>query len=69
MANEKVRAAARQAGVKLWELASECGVTDSTFSKQLRFDFSAEKERQVMAAINQIAVRKAARKGANINET
>lgn len=58
MANETIRKAAKQAGVKLWEVAECCGVADSTFSRQMRREFPAEKQKKVLATIRAIAAQR-----------
>lgn len=52
MANIEIREAAKNASVPLWKVARFFGVTDSTFSKKMREEFSpADKEK----ALNFIA--------------
>lgn len=43
MANEVVRAAAKRAGVRLWEVADYCGMADTTLSRQMRKELPKEK--------------------------
>ena len=57
MANEQIKEAARQAGVKLWEVADAIGVTDSTFSRQLRRELNPEKQQRVIEAIERLSNR------------
>ena len=38
MANEDIKAYAKVAGVKLWEVAKELNITDVTLSKKLRYE-------------------------------
>lgn len=40
--------------LKLWQVAKEYGVTDSTFSRMLRYDFSEEKTAKITAAIQKL---------------
>lgn len=49
--NEKVRRAARIAGVPLWAIASKIGVSEPTLTRWLRLPLPEEKERRIMAAI------------------
>lgn len=42
MANDVVRAAAKQAGVKFWEVADYCGMADTTLSRKMRKELPAE---------------------------
>ena len=60
MANAQIRTAAKEAGVKLWEVAEYCGVTDSTFSRQMRRELPEDKQRQILKAIEQISAEKKA---------
>ncbi len=53
-ANHEIRAAAKNAGVFLWQVADRLGYQDSNFSKMLRRELPKEKQEQVMAAITEI---------------
>ena len=50
-ANSDIRAAVKNAGIKLWMVAAEIGVTDSTMSRWLRFELSASEKRRVLKAV------------------
>lgn len=52
--NEKVRRAARIAGVPLWAIASKIGVSEPTLTRWLRVRLSEEKEASIMAAIAEL---------------
>lgn len=54
MANEDIRRAAINNGVKLWQIAEQFGVTDTTFSKKLRHEFTAKEKAKAMDAIKKI---------------
>ena len=58
MQNELIRATAKQSGVKLWEIAEYCGVTDSTFSRKMRRELPKEAQDVILKAIQQIADRR-----------
>lgn len=58
MANETIRSAAKQAGVKLWEIADYCGVVDSTFSRKLRKELPADMQQNILSAIRTISEKK-----------
>lgn len=46
MCNRVIKEKAREAGVRLWQIAEELGITDGTFSRKLRRELpEAEKER------------------------
>lgn len=58
MANEIIKSAAKQAGVKLWEIADFCGVVDSTFSRKLRKELPADMQTSILSAIKTISEKK-----------
>lgn len=60
MTNMGVKNAAKAAGVRLWELADQLGIADTTLSKKLRYELPAEEQEKMVSAIKEIA---AARKG------
>ena len=49
--NQKIRKAARMAGVPLWKIAATAGISEPTLMRWLRFPLSAEKEKLLMDAI------------------
>ena len=55
MCNLEIRQRAKDKGILLWQLADGFGVTDSTFSRQLRREFPDEKRRRALELIEQIA--------------
>lgn len=52
--NEKIRIEAINKGVFLWEIAYRLGVTESTFSRWLRYNLPEGKEKAILAAIEEI---------------
>ena len=58
MKNEEIRRHAKAKGVFLWELAARVGVTDSTFSRKLRKEFSYEETAEILNLIDLIAAEK-----------
>lgn len=60
-ANEDIRSRAKEAGIKLWEVAEYLRVADSTFSRQLRRELSNDKKQHIMNAIDKIVECKAER--------
>lgn len=56
MENEKVRSAARLAGVPLWKIAIAIGVSEPTMTRWLRVPLSPEREATVMSAIKSLEV-------------
>ena len=51
MKNNDIRQETQKATVKLWQIAEKLGVTDSTFSKMLRKELSAEQKEKIFAII------------------
>ena len=58
MANEIIKAAARDAGVNLWEVALVYGVADTTFSRKLRFEFPETERLKILEIIQRIKTQK-----------
>lgn len=52
--NQKVRKAARIAGVPLWRIAAFIGVSEPTLQRWLRLPLPTEKEAHIMAAIEEL---------------
>lgn len=57
-ANNDIRAAAKQKGVKHWEIADKLGIIDSNFSRNLRHELSDKQKQQIFAIIDAIAAAK-----------
>lgn len=58
LANQDVRNAVYTNGFKLWELAEMLGISDSSFSRQLRREFSPEKKQLIFRAIERMKERR-----------
>ena len=58
MANNALRQAARESGVKLWELADALDVSEATVTRMLRRELDAEKQSNLLEIINAIAQQK-----------
>lgn len=54
MKNKEIREAAQKAGVKLWQLAEELGMSDCCFSRKLRKEFSPEDKAKALNAIERL---------------
>lgn len=54
--NADIREAAKEAGVRLWEVAERMGTTDSNFSRMLRHELSAAQKAKAMASIKLLAM-------------
>jgi len=55
MANNDIRLTAAGAGVKLWEIADELGITDSSFSRWLRKELPSEKKAKINEIIKKLS--------------
>ena len=55
MENKEIRAEAKAAGVRLWEIAERLGMRDDAFSRKLRCELPAEEQGRILAIIDQIA--------------
>lgn len=53
MANERIRQAAVNSGVKLWQIAARWGCNDGNFSRKLRHQFTQEDEFRALEIIDQ----------------
>ena len=56
--NLNVRNQAKIHGLKLWEIAEEYGVTDSTFSRKLRHELSEEESEKIIMIIENLSKRR-----------
>ena len=54
-ANLDIRAKAKGAGVKLWEIADKLGITDSHFSRKLRHELPQAEKDRIFSVIEEIA--------------
>lgn len=52
-ANTDIREAAKQAGVRLWQISDKLGINDGNFSRKLRKELSAEEKAKIYAIIAQ----------------
>lgn len=53
--NKTVRRTAHSAGVPLWRVAAAVGVSEPTLIRWLRVPLTEDKEKRIMAAINELA--------------
>ncbi len=58
MKNEIVRTVAKDAGVKLWQIAERVGITDSNFSRKLRRELPDEERERILRMIDELAAGK-----------
>lgn len=54
MANLDVKKAINNSKLKFWQVASQLGITDSTFSRKLRKEFSAETKEKIFSIIKSL---------------
>ena len=52
-ANDEIREYAKKSGVYLWEVAAKYGITDTHFSRRLRFEFSPEEQKKAFSNLLQ----------------
>ena len=55
MENAEIRNRAKEAGVKLWEIAYRYGVNDGNFSRKLRRELPEEERKRILRIIDEIA--------------
>ncbi len=54
-ANADIRETAKQAGVRLWQIADELGINDGNFSRKLRKELPAAEKARIYAIISQLS--------------
>ena len=55
MKNQRIREAAKNAGVKLWQIADAIGITDGNFSRKLRHELPEDEQRRILEIIKQLS--------------
>ena len=58
MQNLDVRNMISDSSLKYWEIAEKLGITDSTFSRKLRKEFSEKEKNKIIEIINEISLEK-----------
>ena len=58
MKNVKIREAAKQTGVYLWEIAERFGGNDGNFSRKLRRELPEDEQRRILGIIAELAAEK-----------
>lgn len=53
-ANKDIRDAAKAAGINLWQLADAYGLSESGFSKRMRFEFAPDEKQKIFAIITNL---------------
>ena len=54
MQNQEIQARAKEAGVRLWEIAERLGMRDDAFSRKLRRELPDDERENILAIIDQI---------------
>lgn len=62
MKNKDIREAAKQAGVRLWQIAERLGMNDGNFSRKLRKELTQSERETIMGIIADLSREK---EGAN----
>ena len=58
MYNKEIRAAAKKAGVRLWEVAEAFGIHEGNFSRKLRRELPQDEQEKILAIIDRLAQEK-----------
>ena len=58
MCNKEIRSAAKNAGVRLWQVAAAYGISDGNFSRKLRQELPQEEKAKILAIIDRLAQEK-----------
>lgn len=53
--NLDIRAAAKESGVRLWEIADELGILDVSFSRKLRKELDPDEKAKIYAIISRLS--------------
>lgn len=55
MKNKEIREAAKNAGVCLWQVAEAYGISEVTFSRRMRKEFTPEEKQKIMGIIDRLS--------------
>lgn len=58
MNNNDIKEAAKQAGVRLWQVAEAYGMNDGNFSRKLRKELPQDEKAKILAIIDRLAQEK-----------
>lgn len=58
-ANKEIRIAARDAGVRLWQVAERIGMNDGNFSRKLRRELPNQEKKEILEIIKTLEAEKA----------
>lgn len=59
IANKEIRDAARDAGVRLWQIADCIGMNDGNFSRKLRRELPDQEKKEILEIIKTLTAEKA----------
>lgn len=54
MENQRIREAAKAAGVKLWQVAEAYGLSDGNFSRKLRHELPEKEQKRILKIIEEL---------------
>ena len=57
-ANKEIRIAARDAGIRLWQVAERIGMNDGNFSRKLRRELPDQEKKEILEIIKTLAAEK-----------
>lgn len=55
MNNQDIRQAAKNAGVKFWQIAEELGIADTTLCRRMRKELPAEEKERIFSIIDKLS--------------
>ena len=58
MKNKDIKEAAKQVGVRLWQVAEAYGMNDGNFSRKLRKELSQEEKEKILGIIDRLSQEK-----------
>ena len=58
VSNARIRKAAQEAGVYLWQIAEKLGINDGNFSRKLRRELPVDEQEKIMGIIRELSAKK-----------
>lgn len=58
MHNKEIRSAAKNAGIRLWEVAATYGINDGNFSRKLRKELPQDDKEKILRIIDRLVQEK-----------
>lgn len=59
MCNQDIREAIKKAGVRYWQVATKCNISDTTFTRRLRHELPDEEKAKIFEAIKLLSEKEA----------